>query len=700
MVSSPPKPKKNHVKITAHGHTRTDPYSWMKDENWKSVIHDPSSLRSDIREHLEAENKYTELNLENTMSSQEKLYLECKSRIKAEDSSVPIKDGEFSYFQRFKDNSQYPIFCRHHLRKAEEQVILDSNKEAENSPFFRILVAQHSPNHCLFSYIVDLNGSEIYSIIIKDIDSDTVIDESVKGAAGSFEWSNDSRSFLYTVLDENHRPNKVFRHLIGTSQESDKLIYEEMDSGFFVSLGKTKSRSFFIINAHDHQTSEIHLASADRADSEAEILLEREPGTEYYLDHNGEEFFLITNSESAEDFRIVKFSEIPTSSPKWTEIVEHRPGSLILSMSVFSDHLVWLERTEGLPRLKVISLKKLDYYDIIFDEEIFDLSLFPVLDLESRKIRFSYSSLATPMEIYDYDLESRERFLLKSQEIPSGHDPKNYIVRRLIATAEDGEIIPISVVYSIKTQLDGSAPLVLYGYGSYGLSMPASFSSNRFSLIDRGFIYAIAHVRGGSDCGYRWYREGRGPKKMNSFKDFIAVAEHLISMNFTSSGRIIALGGSAGGLLVGAVLNLRPELFGGAVAEVPFVDVLNTMCDDSLPLTPPEWPEWGNPILDESAFHVINSYSPYENIDKAIYPSILATAGLSDPRVTYWEPAKWVSRLRDSQQGNSVILLKTNMGAGHAGVSGRFAKLEEISLIYAFILNIFDINDESWEEIN
>lgn len=700
MVSSPPKPKKNHVKITAHSHTRTDPYSWMKDENWKSVIHDPSSLRSDIREHLEAENTYTELNLENTKSSQEKLYLECKGRIKAEDSSVPIKDGEFSYFQRFKDNSQHPIFCRHHLRKAQEEVILDSNKEAENSPFFRILVAQHSPNHCLFSYIVDLNGSEIYSIIIKDIDSDTVIDESVKGAAGSFEWSNDSRSFLYTVLDENHRPNKVFRHLIGTSQESDKLIYEEMDSGFFVSLGKTKSRSFFIINAHDHQTSEIHLASADRTDSEAEILLEREPGTEYYLDHNGEDFFLITNSESAEDFRIVKFSEIPTSSSKWTEIVEHRPGSLILSMSVFSDHLVWLERTEGLPRLKVISLKKLDYYDIIFNEEIFDLSLFPVLDIESRKIRFSYSSLATPMEIYDYDLESRERFLLKSQEIPSGHDPKNYIVRRLTATAEDGEIIPISIVYSIKTQLDGSAPLVLYGYGSYGLSMPASFSSNRFSLIDRGFIYAIAHVRGGSDCGYRWYREGRGLKKMNSFKDFIAVAEHLISMNFTSSGRIIALGGSAGGLLVGAVLNLRPELFGGAIAEVPFVDVLNTMCDDSLPLTPPEWPEWGNPILDESAFHMINSYSPYENIDKAIYPSILATAGLSDPRVTYWEPAKWVSRLRDSQQGNSVILLKTNMGAGHAGVSGRFAKLEEIALIYAFILNIFDINDESWEEIN
>ena len=475
---------------------------------------------------------------------------------------------------------------------------------------------------------------------------------------------------------------------LGRDQKQDELVYEEADPGFFVHLDKAQSRRFFVLTAHDHQTSEVRLISADAAEP-PRLVLPRETGVEYDVGHNGDRLFLQTNAGGAEDFRIVSAPLDDPFPSRWTEVVPHRPGTLILEMQELRNHLVRLERVDGLPRVVVHRLSDGAEHVIAFPEEAFDLSLVPGYEFDTNTIRFVYSSLTTPREIYDYDLETRERTLRKRQEVPSGHDPAQYESRRLLAPAPDGETVPVSLVRRRDTPRDGGAPLVLYGYGAYGAAMPASFAPNRFSLLDRGFAYAVAHVRGGTDRGYRWYRQGRGEKKPNTFTDYVAAAEHLIREGITSAGRVVAMGGSAGGLLVGAVVNLRPDLFGAAVAEVPFVDVLNTMCDESLPLTPTEWPEWGNPIEDEAAYRTILSYAPYENVAAQAYPPMLVTAGLSDPRVTYWEPAKWVARLRARKTDDNPVLLRTNMAAGHAGASGRYAKLEEIAMIYAFLLRVF-----------
>ena len=608
-------------------------------------------------------------------------------RIKADDSSVPAKDGKFSYYQRFDKNSQHPIFCRQtNQNKSSEEILVNSNEDAVNWPFFRISRALHSPDHQLFAFSVDTQGSELYTIRIVDIQTRNIIDECIKEAAGSFEWSSDSASLIYTSVDANYRPNSVYRHVVGNPQGQDELIYEETAPGFFVSIIKTECKSFFVINAHDHQTSESYLLSADNSNARPRLILKRETGVEYNVTTLDDKLFIHTNSGDSEDFKIVCCELNNPSKRYWTDFIPHRPGRLITKMYLLRHHLVWLERAEGIPILMVRNLINGAEHAVTFTEEVYDLWISRGHEFDTTTLRFVYSSLATPWETYDYDLESRERILRKRQEVPSGHDPSLYRVRRVIAPTSDGEEIPISLVYAANTPLDGTSPLLLYGYGAYGVSIPASFSTHRFSLIDRGFIYAIAHIRGGMECGYRWYRDGRGEQKHNTFEDFACAAKHLISKNYSSSGQIVAMGGSAGGLLVGAVLNNYPEIFGCAVAEVPFVDVLNTISDSSLPLTPPEWPEWGNPINDISAFNNILSYSPYENVGPKNYPPLLVTAGLSDPRVTYWEPAKWVACLRDQKIGDSRILLKTNMEAGHGGTSGRFAKLKEIALIYAFIL--------------
>lgn len=691
MAHPPPKARTDPVSITLHGHTRIDEYAWMRDDNWQQVMRQPEVLRTDIRAHLEAENAYTEAVLSHTKGAQKALYAELKARIKADDSSVAAPDGAYAYYQRFETTSQHPIFCRRPTgSEVGELVLLDANREAEGKPFFRVSAAEHSPDHARFAFAVDAQGSELHTLVVRDAKTGEVLDEAVHRAAGSFEWANDSATLFYTALDDHHRPSRVFRHTLGDVQAHDDLIYEEPDAGFFVGLGKTQSRRFVMINSHDHQTSETRLVVADGGDEPPRLLLAREPGMEYDVGHHGDMLFIHTNAGDAEDFRIVQAPLGDPSPGAWTDVVPHRPGVLILGMRVFRDHLVWRERVDGLPRIVVRRLADGAEHTIAFDEEAFDLSMVPGYEFDTTTLRFVYSSLATPREIYDYDLESRDRSLRKRQEVPSGHAPARYRTRRLMAPTPDGEKIPLSVVHALDTPLDGTAPLLLYGYGAYGVSMPASFSPNRFSLIDRGFVYAIAHVRGGTDCGYRWYREGRGAKKSNSFSDIAAAAEHLVAERYTAAGRIALLGGSAGGLLVGAALNLRPDMFGAAVAEVPFVDVLNTMGDVTLPLTPPEWPEWGNPIEDEAAYRTILSYSPYDNVGALEYPPLLVTAGLSDPRVTYWEPAKWVARLRDRTVGHAPVLLKTNMEAGHGGASGRFAKLEEIALIYAFLLDVFE----------
>jgi oligopeptidase B len=669
-----------------------DFYAWLKDDNWQEVMREPDALDSEIGAYLDAENDYTRACLAGTEALQEALFTELKGRIKEDDVSVPARDGSFEYFHRYDMGGQHPIFCRRGLDAgAEESVLLNGDLEARGHAYFDVADAEHSPDHRLFAYSVDLNGSEIYTILIRDLASGQLLAERLENAQGGFVWANDSATLFYTVLDDNHRPSRVFRHAVGTDSATDELVYEEPDPGFFVSVDATESRRFILIDAHDHETSEVRLIDSGNPAARPRLVASRERGVEYSVSHHCEELLILTNAQGAEDFKIVR---APLETPQrehWVDWVAHEAGVLILAFQVFEKFMARLERQDGLPRIVVTDMTTRAEHEIAFDEDAYSLGLEYLYEYDTDGLRYAYSSPATPRRIYDYHMVTRERVLRKEQIIPSGHDPGDYVCRRVFATSHDGERVPITLLHHKTTALDGKAPLLLYGYGAYGLSLPASFGTARLSLVDRGFVYAIAHVRGGMERGYHWYREGKGSHKKNSFLDFIAAAEYLVERGYTDAARIACHGESAGGLLVGVVLNMRPELFRAAVAEVPFVDALNTMCDDTLPLTPPEWPEWGNPIQSETAYRYIRSYSPYENVAAMQYPSLLVTAGLTDPRVTYWEPAKWVAKLRRCKTDNRLLLLKTNMEAGHSGAAGRFDRLEKTALVYAFLLLVFEM---------
>jgi oligopeptidase B len=499
-------------------------------------------------------------------------------------------------------------------------------------------------------------------------------------------WGADSTFFYYVKRDENHRPLHVFRHRLGTQQSDDVLVYEEKDEGWFTSVDESASGRFCIVASGNQETSEQWLLDLSRADAVPRLVAARETGVRYSVDDRGDELFIRTNQGGAIDFRI---DTAPLATPDrahWRPLIPYRPGFYVLEMSLFAGYLVRLERANALASIVIRDLATAEEHVIKFDEAAYSLDIFDGFEFDTTTLRFAYSSMTTPTEIYDYDMASRERILRKRQVVPSGHDPAHYVTTRITAKAHDGALVPISILHRRGLVLDGRAPLLLYGYGSYGAAMPASFSANRLSLVDRGFVYAIAHIRGGSDKGWGWYLDGKREKKTNTFDDFAACGRALIDAKYTSARRIVGHGGSAGGMLMGAVANRAGELFAGIVAEVPFVDVLNTMLDDSLPLTPPEWPEWGNPLTDAAAFRTILSYSPYENVSAKDYPAILAMAGLTDPRVTYWEPAKWVARLRATMSGGGPVVLRTNMGAGHGGSSGRFNRLEEVAIAYAFAL--------------
>ena len=676
-----------------HGETLADPHAWLRADNWRDVMRDPSVLAPDIRAHLEAENRAADAWFAPHAELRAMLVKEMRGRIKEDDSSVPSVDGPFAYYTRFREGGQHPLSCRIPAAGGAEDVLLDGDALGAGLAYFSFGDVQPSPDHRLIAWSADTAGSEYYTLHIRDIAAGTDLSDRVEETTGDVLWSADGRHVFYIRRDAEHRPSFVYRHALGSDPSSDLLVYEEPDKGFFVSLGRTQSERFGLISCGDHDTSEVHLL--DLADSSAapRLIEPRTPGMRYAVEHHPdlagvESLILLTNADGAEDFKIVAAPLAAPGRANWSDLVPHKAGRLILSHAVLRDHLVWLEREESLPRLVVRTLDDGSEHAVGFDEEAYSLGFDAGHGFDKTLVRFTYSSMTTPAEVWDYDLASRERMLRKRQEVPSGHDPDHYVTRRLMVVAADGARIPVSLLSARGTPLDGTAPCLLYGYGAYGISIPAGFSTSRLSLVDRGFVYAIAHIRGGTEKGWHWYLDGKLAKKTNTFHDFIAVADHLAAARIVAPDRIVAHGGSAGGMLMGAIANLRPDRFAGIVAEVPFVDVLNTMLDDTLPLTPPEWPEWGNPITDAEAFRFIRSYSPYDNVAPRDYPAILALAGLTDPRVTYWEPAKWVAKLRAARTNDVALLLKTNMDAGHGGAAGRFDRLEETALVYAFALAI------------
>jgi oligopeptidase B len=677
------------VRREVHGQILVDDYAWLRADNWQEVLREPARLDPAIRAHLEAETAYAEAMLAGEGALRRTLVAEMRGRIKEDDASVPAPDGPFAYYVRYRDGGQHPLVCRSPREGGAEAVLLDGDAMAAGKAFFRLAGWSWSPDHARLAYSFDDTGSEYNSLRIRDLARGADLADLVPDTTGDAVWSADGAALYYVRRDDHHRPSRVYRHVIGRDATADELVFEEADPGLFVGLAETQARRLALITVGDHETSEA--LALDLADPVAKprSLAPRRTGVRYAVEHHPEEgrLYILTN-DGAEDFKVV-VAPVATPAPgHWQDLVPHRPGTLVLDIALFRHHLVRLEREDGLPRIVVRELASGAEHAISFAEEAYALGLDSGHEFDTSTVRLVYSSMTTPAETYDYDMARRERVLKKRQEVPSGHDPAAYVTRRLHATAPDGESVPVTLLYRAGTPLDGSAPCLLYGYGAYGISMPANFQTARLSLVDRGMVYAIAHVRGGTEKGWRWYREGKLKAKTNSFTDFIAAAEHLIASGITARGRIIAQGGSAGGLLMGAVANRAPELFAGIIAEVPFVDVLATMLDDTLPLTPPEWPEWGNPIADPAAFATIRAYSPVDNVTQQAYPAMLVLSGLTDPRVTYWEPAKWVARLRAATTSGQPILLRMNMDAGHAGAAGRFDRLEEIAWAYAFALKV------------
>ena len=696
LSTAAPVAEKRPVEIEQHGETRIDDYAWMRDENWQEVLRDPSELDADIHEHLDAENAYYETATQDLERLRAELFEEMRGRIKEDDSSVPAADGEFAYAVRFREGGEYPVFVRTPRNGGAETILYDGDLEGEGEEFFRIGAVEHSPNHDLIAYSVDRLGSEYYDIRIRAIESGEEYEETIPSTGGSAVWAADSKSFYYVERDDNQRPKRVWQHILGTAPADDLLIYEEPDDSFFLDVDKSQSNEYILISARKGTSTEYrYLPASAEPGTEPVLIAPRLEDELYAVEHAGDYFYIHTNVGDAVDFKIMRAPVSDPSRENWEEWLPHEAGTYIVDFVTFKDRLVRLERENALPRIVVSDYAQDDVYEIDFDGAAYHLGLSPGFEFDTANLRFTYESPATPEQIFDFDMSSRERVLRKTEEVPSGHDPELYAVERLFITADDSAEVPVTVLRLKSTPVDGTAPLLLYGYGSYGATMPAWFSTNILSLVDRGVVYAVAHIRGSSARGRQWYLDGKLDKKKNSFSDFANAAEELQERGYGRKGETVIYGGSAGGLLVGATLNLRPDLFGGAIAAVPFVDVINTISDAELPLTPPEWVEWGDPINDPQAYATIAAYSPYENVrDDIDYPPVLATGGLTDYRVTYWEPSKWIARMRDEASGGPFFL-KMNMEAGHAGSAARFERMKERTHDYAFALSIFGLTERA-----
>lgn len=697
LSPTPPRAEKRPHSMEQLGRTRTDDYHWIKDPNWQSVMSDPASLDADIAAHLRAENAYQKSVMAPLAKLEAKLFAEMKGRLSPEDSSVPAPDGAYTYYHRFRTGDQHGVYARRALdpqtRDAvgEETVLLDADALAKSDPardYFDLGCVAHSPDHTLYAYALDRKGSENYEVFVMRAGEADAMSTGITRSAGGLEWAADSRTIFWVERDDNQRPYAVFCKDALDADATPRLIYQEDDPGFFVSVSESASRRYIEVSAHNHTTTEIHRMPSDDPAANLLCVSAREPGREYDLSERGERAFVLTNTDGAVDFQIMVAPDSDPRAQNWTPYIPHKAGQLILGIETYANHLVYLVRENALPILYIRDLNTEAEHSIAFDEAAYGLGLVGGYEFDTEWLRYSYSSPTTPRQTVDYNMRTREKRLRKTQDVPSGHTPADYKTQRFTITARDGAPVPVTLLYHVDHPPSPESPCLLYGYGSYGITIPAGFSTARLSLVDRGFVYAIAHIRGGQAKGYQWYLDGKLEHKTNTFNDFVDTARALIDRGQTGAGRIIAHGGSAGGLLVGAAVNQAPEIFAGVIAAVPFVDVLNTMSDDTLPLTPPEWPEWGNPLIDADAYDRIEGYSPYDQVAAKAYPAMLITGGLTDPRVTYWEPAKWAAKLRDHQTGDAPILLKINMDAGHQGQSGRYDSLKETAAEYAFAVAV------------
>ncbi|MCP4661290.1 MAG: S9 family peptidase [bacterium] len=685
--ATPPPPMAKVVphELEQHGHVRTDNYYWLRERDNPEVI-----------AYLEAENAYATGVMQHTEALQETLYQEIVGRIKQDDESVPFKRDDYYYYDRVVEGGEYPLFCRKKgSLEADEQIMLDANELASGHEFFAIRGLRVSSGQDLLAYAVDTVGRRFYTLHIKNLTTGEMLADTIANISGNAAWANDNQTLFYTRQHpETLRRYQVYRHVVGADPAQDELVYEETDETFSVGVSKTKSKRYLMINSDHTLSNEYRILEADDPTGEFRILEERRRGHEYSVDHYGDHFYIRTNHE-AKNFRLMKTPVTATGRDHWQEVIPHRDDVYLNGFELFRDHLVVSERRAGLLRMRIMpqadeGAEGEHYLD--FGEPAY--LAFPTdnYDFDTPVVRYRYSSLTTPWSTFDYNMETREKTLLKQVEVVGDFDSANYETERLSATARDGRSIPVSVVYRKGTPKDGSRPLLLYGYGSYGNTLDATFRPPLLSLLDRGFIFAMAHIRGGQVFGREWYEDGKLLRKMNTFTDFIDVAEHLVEQHYTRPDRLFANGGSAGGLLMGAVLNLRPDLFHGVVTRVPFVDVITTMLDPAIPLTTREYDEWGDPN-DKEYYDYMLAYSPYDNVEAKDYPHLLVTTGLHDSQVQYWEPAKWVARLRATKTDHNRLLLRTNMEAGHGGASGRFKRHRETALSYAFLLDLAGITE-------
>ena len=680
----PPKAEKIPVSFKKFNDIRIDDYYWLKERDNPEVI-----------DYLERENDYYEKMTSHTLDLQDKLFNEIKNKIKEDDESVPYFLNGYWYKTKYEEGLGYPIYTRYKDSLSnKEEILFNCNELAEKHDYFNLSNFQISPDNKIVAYSIDTVSRRLYTIQFKNLETGEIYNDKIINSSGSFAWANDNSTLFYTNRDVNTlRNDKIFKHKLGTDYENDELIYFENDETFYTNVSKSKSKKYIIISSYSTLTSEFQFLPADSINKDFKLFNKRKRGVEYSINHYDDHFFIITNKDNAYNYKLMKTEINKTSSENWTDVIEHRKNILIEGIDIFKDHLVVSERINGLNRINIKKWDDSENYFLNFDNETFSANTTTNLDFDSKKLRYAYNSLNEPYSVVEFDMTTKEKIILKQHEVlDKKFNKNNYVTERIWADSKDGNQIPISLIYKKGIKKDGSNPLLLYGYGSYGNTIDPSFSISRLSLLDRGFIYAIAHVRGSEYLGRDWYEQGKLLNKKNSFNDFVDTTKFLISKGYTSSKHCYAYGGSAGGLLMGAVLNIAPELYNGVIAAVPFVDVITTMLDETIPLTTSEYDEWGNPN-QKQYYNYMMSYSPYDNVSKVNYPNLLVTTGLHDSQVQYWEPAKWVAKLRDYKLDKNYLFLNTNMETGHGGSSGRFEAIKDLAKEYAFILDLENIYD-------